>query len=391
MLIVSDLHAISKLQRYHASSARSFSSGDPLEDALAAVAQTIRAEGLTADVLLCPGDLADANDAGPDVGGMEWAWAQLHEIANELGARLIATAGNHDIFRRTDKGQPDPLRFLRGLDPPFPTRDEAESTSYFNDDFVAIRDSDWQVVSLNTCAEHDIDHERGSVRYETVERIGLAIEDGGRPINVLQCHHHPVQWTHLNRSDRDHMRLGERLLNMLDLHDAGRWVIVHGHRHIPAVGYVGESTSGPVRFSAGSVSCALLPDIGIAARNQFYMLEFAVDHIEALDLPGAGRFVAWDWIPTLGVRKPTSPWALPHRGGFGYRRTGHELARRCIEIAENDGRRRLEWDRLVAVEPRMAFVAPVDLRAMAIELERAGGAALFGDDGTIEEVQVAAA
>ncbi|HEX6572963.1 MAG TPA: metallophosphoesterase [Steroidobacteraceae bacterium] len=390
MFVVSDPHAISNPERYHASSARNFGSGDPHEDAFVAVADVVRKDALKAEVLLCPGDLADGNDQGPDVPGMTWAWDRLQDLGAALGARVVATAGNHDIYRAPPGQTGEPARFLRDLRPPFPTADADESEAYFADDFVVVRERDWQVVTLNTCAEHDIDHERGSVRYETVERIASVIQGSGTAVNVLQCHHHPVQWTHLNRSDRDHMRLGERLLNMLDLHDAGRWIIVHGHRHIPAVGYVGESTSGPVRFSAGSVSCALLPDIGIAARNQFYMLEFDIRDIASLDLPGGGRFVAWDWIPTLGVRKPTTRWALPHRGGFGYRRTGHELARRCQEIADHTGHGWLAWSQLIAAEPRMAYVAPVDLRAMAIELERAGGAVLFGDDGTIDEVHVAA-
>src|SRR5947208_12150793 len=41
---------------------------------------------LQADVLLCPGDIADK--ANPD--GIRYAWAALHRVAEHLGCKLVA-------------------------------------------------------------------------------------------------------------------------------------------------------------------------------------------------------------------------------------------------------------------------------------------------------------
>lgn len=396
MFVISDLHAVSSPMRLHDSGVRTFDVGDPRTNALDAVRAVIAEHSLRADVLLCPGDLADANVGGPDIPALHWAWEQLQQIASDLGAVLIATVGNHDIKRALGDGPPeegyDPSEFLRDLVPPFPALDTGLAETYFDQDFALVGGDHWQVLSLNTCAEHGIDHERGSVRVETIDAIERALSRRPVvPINILLCHHHPVQWTHLNRSDTDHMRLGEHLLRMLDVRVRGRWLLVHGHRHIPTIGYAGESSSGPVRFSAGSLGCSLLPEIGTAARNQFYMLTFDVDELHALDLVGAGRFRAWDWIPTIGPRPATHTElsGLPHEGGFGFRRDGHELASLCRRRAAARGTDRLIWSELVVDHPEFRYLAPVDLIAMANDIELDGGRVLLSADGTIDEVHCA--
>lgn len=402
MLVVSDPHAISEQTRANVSGAASFTAGDSTRNALDAVREVIEQEQLRADALLCPGDLADGTAGsngvgGTDVGGMAYAWEQLQDLAWRLGdARLIATAGNHDIYRPAGDAPPtdyDPSQFLKSLRPTFPTLRDDEAAAYFRDDFVVVDGSNWRVVALNTCA-HRYDHTRGAISTDTIEAIARAIERQPRAINVLLCHHHPVQWTYLKRaeherSERDHMRLGEELLRMLDLRDDARWLVLHGHRHIPMIGYMGESTSGPVRFSAGSVACALFPEITAVARNQFYLLEFEPETTHALGLPFAGRFVAWDWLQSVGPRPARRQSGLPHRGGFGFRRDGHEIAADCQALAGRLGVRRLDWQRdVVGADPRRAYLAPSDLQAMATALRRNEGMVLHATDGSVEEVHV---
>lgn len=404
MLVVSDLHAISDESRANASGAATFTAGNPTLNALDAVHEIIERYGLRADLLLCPGDLADGQcgddgKGGTDVEGMRYAWGQLQDLARRLGcARLIATAGNHDIYRPPRvaplPASYDPSLYLKNLVPPFPTLRTEESAAYFRDDFVIVDGPEWRVVSLNTCADRYEHHTRGAVRSDTIEKIAEAIKRP-RAINVLLCHHHPVQWTYLkrgdehDRSERDHMRLGEELLRMLDVRDAARWLVLHGHRHIPMIGYAGESTSGPVRFSAGSVAYSLFPEISMVARNQFYLLEFAPTSMRTHGLPLAGRFIAWDWLRSVGPRPARRGSGLPHRGGFGFRRDGHEIAGDCLALSRRLGVRRLDWQRdVVAEDPRRAYLAPNDLEAMALALRRDGGMVLYAEDGSVEEVHL---
>jgi hypothetical protein len=352
------------------------------------------AEGLTAEVLLCPGDLADSK-GGVDTAGMEYAWRELQLIATGMGgAKLIATAGNHDIERppappATAPSGYDPGVHLKGLTPEFPTTIPSDHVEYFAEDFIVVRTDRWRVVALNSCAEQDVDHLRGSVRQSTIDHIQAVLEDDGDPppINLFMCHHHPVEWTHLAPEDTSHMRQGQHLLRMLDLVDSSRWVFLHGHRHQPTIGYAGESTSGPVRFSAGSLSCTPYQDQG-AVRNQFYLLEFDIDELARLNLPGAGRFHAWDWRYRRGLRPAARDSGIPHHGGFGFRRDAHELAAQCRQLATATGVRKLTWRDLLNHDERWAYVAPSDLQALKTELPKIDADSVFGDDGILEEVSI---
>lgn len=400
MAVISDVHAVSKINQREISYARKFKRGDGRYNALDAAKELFSSPDLEADVLLCPGDLADST-GGNDPEGMAYAWGELQALAQKLGgATLIATAGNHDIVRwmadpadEKDGGKNTPLDFdvsiqLKDLDPPFPTTDAEAADVYFVDDFLVVTSEHWRVVSLNSCAEANVDPMRGSVRSSTIENIAAVLEqDDAPPVNVFMCHHHPVEWTHLAPRDTSHMQLGEQLLRMLDQRDTSRWVFVHGHRHQPTVGYAGESTSGPVRFSAGSISCVPWMDTG-PVRNQLYMLEFDIDELEALSLPGAGRFISWDWRYQRGMRPAAAKSGLPHQGGFGFRRDGFELAATCVELGGAAGTPLLHWDDLIAADARWKYVAPLDLHAMQRELRKLGGEAFFADDGTLAEVNL---
>ncbi len=389
MFIVSDLHAVSKPLDAAESYARTWTESHATHNALTAAKEYIAREGLRADVLLCPGDLANLVDAE----GMEYAWRTLLEIATLLQAdAVVCTAGNHDVVRpaHVPHASYDPNGTLKGLDPPFPTGDGSHQMTFFNEDYVVVLGDRWRVVSLNSCAEHGHDerHLHGSVRDKTLSELKEVLTEEPRAVNILLCHHHPVPWTRYARDDTSHMRAGDRLLELLDSQDAARWILVHGHKHYPALGYVGESTSGPARFSAGSLSVQLYPELrDNKIRNQMYVLEFDLDELSRLPLDGGGRFRSWDWSRNKGMRAAAAESGLPARGGFGYRRDGRDLAAMALDTARHMNRRVVRWDDLVQAEPRWAYVAPLDLAALKRELARNfDGLAHFEVDGTIREI-----
>lgn len=390
MFVVSDLHAVSEPLDSAISYARTWTRSEP-SNALTAAKNFVVSSGLTADLVLCPGDLGNVVDEK----GMTYAWETLGEIAGHLNAdATIGTAGNHDVVRPspTPGSGFDPNEHLKRLSPPFPCGDAAGRTEYFNEDFVVVTGDRWRVISLNSCAEfgHKDRHLHGSVRDKTLLDLEEVMRDEPRDVNVLLCHHHPVQWTRYARDDTSHMRAGDRLLDLLDRDHNARWLLVHGHKHYPALGYVGESTSGPARFSAGSLSVQLYPELrDKEIKNQMYMLEFDLDELDSLDLRGGGRFEAWDWGRRSGFRSARRASGLPASGGFGFRRDGRELAQLALETAKALGERVVPWPELVKANARWRYVAPLDLDALERDVTKLDGYAHFEDDGTVREISFA--
>ncbi len=364
--VLSDVHAVSARTHKEESRARQQTESDPKRNPLAAVKRLIQDEGLRADAVLCPGDLTNRMEPA----GLEYAWRQVDEIATLLGAQhVIATAGNHDVLRYEDlpanAEEMTWARDLQTLTPVFPSRETNQAAEYFGEDFTIIDETSWRVVALNSCARHDQrgQYAHGSVDDQTLDNMVTAVGTDQRPINILLCHHHPVVWTHLDRRDTSFMDGGEKLLRTLEEHHSD-WLFLHGHRHVPALGYAGETGSQTVRFSAGSLGVFLESEGRGHVRNQFYMLDFDVHQMQALGLTNAGRFRAWDFNYNSGMVEADPDEDLPGRGGFGFRRTSDELAALCERTATALGKRWVRWEELCEADARWLYVAPRDLQAL---------------------------
>jgi len=375
--VLSDPHAVADDPFRGETWAQKLTRNDPARNPFAAVKQLIEEESLMADALLCPGDLANRIDTA----GLEYAWEELLAIGKQLGVeRTIATAGNHDVIRAEDLpdgAEPgtwiEPLRRLR---PVFPSENSEESEVYFADDFVLVEAERWRVVALNSCARHvePDEYKHGKVDDKTLAELETVIPGTRKDVNVFLCHHHPIEWPHLPGNDTSHMRGGNRLLSFLETRDPYRWVFLHGHRHVPALGYTGQTSSGAVRFSAGSLARSLSQEERSHVRNQFYVLEFDTAELKGLDLTMGGRFRSWDWNYTTRMQPALDGYGLPRDGGFGFRRDGRELATAARQQAEALGQRSVTWDELVSANRRWHYVAPVDRAAMRSALEEDLGA-----------------
>lgn len=380
--VISDPHAVAGLAHRHDTHARRETADDPMLNPFAAVRKLIEDshtdghEPLTADALLCPGDLANRMC----VEGLAYAWEELGEIAALLGTeRIVATAGNHDVIRNEDlppEAGPDAwVAGLRELTPHFPSGEQNEAERYFMDDFILAEGERWRVIALNSCANYTEPNQswHGKVEDKTLQHIGHKVRKSRKDINLLMCHHHPLQWSHLTSNDTSYMQGGDRLISALEQDDPARWIVLHGHRHVPALGYAGDTSSGPVRMSAGSLAICLHIEARNDVRNQFYMLEFDLEETQKLGLVGAGKFRAWDWDVEGGIVPAEQSSELPGSGGFGFRRHAHDLARMCKERSEQLAQRSVTWQELLDGDPRWAYVAPRDLLMLrrALELQDA--------------------
>lgn len=382
-LVVSDIHAVPDNNPTRNSWADMSNANNPI----AKLPEFLRQSSVTADVVLCPGDLG--HHAHPTA--TTWAWERLHDIGAAVGAEhVIATTGNHDADSRHLGKSFDPRDHLKNnLSPSFPG--VAPAADYWAYSVKMVVQDRWRIVTLDSCFHHSAgtdEHEHGRVESSVLERLerDLNSTDAQAEVNVLLCHHHPTPHTELDPADRSTMKGGDRLLDLLDQDRHGRWLVVHGHKHFPWLRYAPGSSISPVVFSAGSASVLLYESLNTRVRNQVHaiVLDTAVSAAARLHL--AGTFESWAWSSGVGWGRAPTDTGLPGRGGFGFRVDLNDLADHIAEEHARAGRRTLRHDDLVTSEPRLPYLAPIDLSALREILRRDYSIALrLYDDGSISD------
>lgn len=341
------------------------------ENPLAGLAEFIdKTDELRADVLLCPGDLCDQADWD----ALPYAWEQLQDLAAHLGAEeTVATVGNHDIDSHDKRGAATVEAGLRGLVPHFPTVSTTPVTPFWDERICVVTGTDWRVVSLNSSLMRKLDtanneRDHGTVEDPTLYRLQALIEDDTHEINVLLCHHHPLPSTHLDPRDQSQMQNGDRLVRLLD-DLPHHWLVVHGHKHEPHLGYLGGTGDAPIRLAAGSVGANLWGTLGAHVRNQIHLVEIPVDPAARANLTLAGRVRSWTWQPRTGWRQAIPGEGLPARAGFGHSTSGVTVARDVVQWAQSQGLNVISRDALIHKEPKLPYLLPEDLSRFISEVE----------------------
>jgi predicted phosphodiesterase len=334
----------------------------------------IRDRELSADVLICCGDLGDKADKR----GIKEAWESVQEISKVLGSEhIFGTVGNHDIDSRFQASEYDAKGFLQTLSPSFPLATESDNDKYWARHF-AIIDSvpSCRFVVLNSSAFHGNsgtpggkpEYEQGRISPFTLEALRIALKGyEPRSVNVLICHHHPIKHNELNLGDYDDLKDGQLLLDLLESDVRGDWLVIHGHKHHPKLRYAQGGGGAPIIFSAGSL-CAVLPkELQGNARNQFYIVNLPLDDINRFGLVGVVQ--AWDWDFGKGMRPAIARSGLPAEAGFGYRGQVKQLAASIVASFSSDLQKEYRnWDELLARFPEVRYLLPGDLGRLAFAL-----------------------
>ncbi len=366
--VLSDLHAYDKCGEDEDSSPSYLCTSDaPDKQPTSSLKQLIRLENLTADLLLCPGDLGDK--ARP--AGIAHGWREVHDIATALSAStVVGTVGNHDVDSRFSYSDHDPKGYLQSLIPPFPFPDEDLNDRFWSRNFVLIEQSQYRLLVLNSSAFHGGNPDEiayGRVSERTLGRLITVLKASrARPVNLLLCHHHPHKHMELNLGEFDEMRGGALLLEQLGSGQFGDWLVIHGHKHHPKLAYAAGGASSPIIFSAGSLCAKLYAQLGTRVRNQFYILEFPIDQLPSRGF--IGSFKAWDWFSGIGwqiARRVGS--GLPGYGGFGYRGNLKILAHRLAKLIETGP---IGWNRVTEEFWELEHLLPDDLEALFATLSR---------------------
>lgn len=345
---------------------------NPLRDLI----RYVDKERIRADILVCPGDMTNRSDNV----GKTYAWSALNELAEALRAStLLATPGNHDL--ETHSPSPDPSGPLRTLSPSYPTRDALRDASFWRDGFCVVEDETSRLVILNSCLAFPV-HPGHSAAPEEVEAYNVALDRGAFPevtqieleelipsweyraVNLLVTHHHVAEHEkrHLFKDTYGAMVRGDELLGMLDRYsNAGRWLVIHGHKHVPLIANAsGGSGTTPIVMSAASVGGKLWHPIVSVTRNQFHILEFHTDAVLGLpDMRGICESYMWGFGDGWGAASSVQA-GLPAQCGFGVMCDHRDLARRVVRAMPAE-EPLAPWGALVAQVPELTYQGHRDL------------------------------
>jgi len=346
----------------------------PNRHPIAGLKHLISSEKLRADILLCPGDMADrANTAA-----LAYVWNELHALQSLLGAnKLIATAGNHDVDSRHKYNDFDAKGALQSLIPSFPGLSEQQCDQYWARNFVLAEETDWRLLLLNSSAYHGAgkdqlkEAEHGRVSQRTLSAIETALaSSSAKEVNILVCHHHLYRDNAIFEQDYSEMDGADHLLRLLGSGEHGQWLVVHGHKHHPKLQYGAGGLTSPVVFGAGSLCASLYAELAARARNQFYILEINPNAAKIHGLDIAGHITAWDWIPNAGFKPAGISSGLPHISGFGYRASIATIASR-IAAQFSGTNPYLRWHELLTFIPELQYLLHSDIGAILHHLKTA--------------------
>jgi len=384
--VVSDIHAGSKPSEWTHVVAEppSASAGDqPLADLF----HFVRSTQLRADYLVAPGDIANQADGI----GLQYAWRVLHSLATEMGARLVGAPGNHDVITHDDV--PDGTVLLRNLLPSFPVGEPAIDDQFWVDGFAILEEPTHRVVVLNSTYDFPAYPsgfgpgtpewnaylnalDRGSFPNEVEGRLDQALEGLDPKINLLVVHHHP-QEHQLKDQFKDTygpMHRGDALLALLHRHHSvGRWVLLHGHKHIPQLVHAGGAVGTSVTvMCAASAGASIWPPHHTVTRNQFHVLNLEDD-----SLPGLGTLrgtvESYFWAFSEGWMPPQRRGSgLPAVTGFGCTDDHRDLASQVAHLMNSEALEFMDVPELHARLPRLRYQVPVEFELFEQELLTAG-------------------
>jgi len=363
----------------------------PMRNPFRGISKLLTDEGLSVDLLICPGDLADC--AVPTA--QEKAWQSLAKLQREVGAkRLVATVGNHDVDSRTKHSVFDPKTTLQSLTPIFPGLSEKQCDFFWSRNFVIFEEGGVRFVVLNSAAFHGIhsgdasdsnkEYLHGRVSEKTIDAIASKLDAKHCKLNILLMHHHIYKNDHIDPRDYSAMINGEALIRKLIEKSDARWLVIHGHQHYPDLFYAHGGARSPVVLSAGSMSRRLTGTLSTRALNQIYHIELPYSEYEALGWNPCGIIRSWHWTDKIGwnrtsFARPESA-SIPFGSGFGCRKDPDAWA---VEIKNEflaSKASHLDWPALMRKLPALKYVLPSDLRMVVAALKSKYNIRTVNDD-----------
>jgi hypothetical protein len=384
LAIVSDLHCHEETVAHSESWLIAGASRKPAgHHPVQALISLIRKDQITADVVVCPGDLAHRISRV----GMMQSWDHLCDLKRELKSTLlITTLGNHDVDCHKTHN-PDPFHIPRNLIESFPApSDTALEDFWIKGFYVVDGPSQSQFLVLNTVISHhdEITAKRGTFDNERIDRLDEVLTarlggdsaTAGMRHRIAVMHHHPVLHSSTRFSSSDVLEFGDQLLAILSKH--GFRFIVHGHRHEPRITRLSPALKDQFVLAAGSFS-KILTALSTSTRNLFHIVLL---RLETPDDRFVGEILTWEYNKGVGWRESTKVSAtLPHIARFCSPRpviSIDDIRKACLGAAGTI----LRSTDLTAKFPALDLLLPDELAALSDELSRNGMKLVLAADGT---------
>jgi hypothetical protein len=381
--VISDLHAYVDAKNSNNSCLQFGTPAIEIRNPLVNLIGHVKRERLTADILVCAGDIC--NQA--DLQGFTSAWAKLQELNSALGSQhLVATCGNHDLNSRylEERGEiddPDPKGALLCQIPGFPFDDPAVNNQYWAQNFAFVDLApDCCAVVLNTSAYHGLkdkeEIEHGRISGRTIASILGELEKyKNKQMFILVCHHHLTAMTKLaGKTDYQYVHNGSELLEKLEKVTRKSWLVIHGHRHHPRLIYGQATTScAPIIFGSSSLGARIT-----GVPNQFHFIELQQsnqsDHSSIV-----GTVKTWSWTETTEwIQAGRQNIGMPTVCGFGFKGQVGCLAKILSELV---GSTYITWSEALEKLPSLKYLTPDHLEQLEDELGGLGIAVQYDRGG----------
>jgi 3',5'-cyclic AMP phosphodiesterase CpdA len=357
--IISDLHCKLKQEPEEKSETFLFSNSPrkPVnQHPVVSLLHLIERDNLSADVLLCPGDLGDRADEQ----GITSSWQFLQEIKSKLSASLlIGLPGNHDINSR-QLNKKEPFEFIKNFHEEFPVSNDDLKANFWQNGFCFLKHNDGLFLLFNSVMDHSDSTKanQSNIKPETLEHIRNIFESNSEyrscSFKIATLHHHPIHHSNIkNWRDTDMVNNGDKLIALLN--ELGFQILIHGHKHQPRLI---EINSFPV-FATGSFACfANLQGTGI--NTMFHVLQLNANSRK-------GNIYSWEFDFVKGWTHKLNE-IFPPKVGFGSNRTVDELATAIHNLFIQNAKKPMLFDEILAHEDDLKYTVPEKLISLKKQL-----------------------
>lgn len=390
-LIVSDIHACdddpsSSSTASYVSSMRGASYGH--KDPFAELEQLVTAASLKPDYLLCPGDITNKSNSN----AFTYAWQRLDNLAKKIGAKLVATVGNHDVDSRYTSNKLDPCGFAKTLEPSIPFADRQHYLEFWAENFTLIQEDGCNILAVNTAAFHGIgDDAKSELQHGRIsEYTNLLIEEQLNnaqevAVNIALCHHHAVKEAQGDLNLLGHTRGADRLVQILDA-SPKPWLIVHGHIHSSDIYNAPGGFNAPTILACASFSAQVNADAQNKHPNQVHYLVVEPSAAAGLSMQNAGTVRSWTWLPGVGWSPSKGKPGLGHLAGFGHRTNISTLCNQVETLISTSGSDYIQWHQALTGVPQLKYLLPIDFEKFEKHLSQMSISLLRDGDGAIAQV-----
>ena len=270
---------------------------------------------------------------------------------------------------------------LKNLLPSFPTGISTLDTNFWARGWCVIEEADYRILVLNSTADFP-DYPSGALPESDemkaylafIDRGGLApgveagvrtyLESAPEKLNIALLHHHPIEHqlrAHL-QDGYGPMRRGGEVIDILTRSAAaGRWLVIHGHKHIPQlVSATTTSANGPIVLCSASLGAKIWDPLDTVARNQFHVVDVQFDASNP-NIGLCGTVESYTWGVGVGwYLSDRTGSGLPGLSGFGAATEPRLIAARIDALIPPSPGAFVPIKDVVAVIPELPFLLPDD-------------------------------